>query len=76
MAINNGQNVQQAYVIPGTDIRKGQTPVQLELFDPEGNPWAPEGGSDGMTEAQVNAAITAAVEPLEQRIEALENAGE
>lgn len=45
MAFNPTQNIQQAYVIPGTAIRGPQTPVQLELFDREGNPWNPEGAS-------------------------------
>lgn len=44
MANNPIQNVQQARVVTGTAIRPGQIPVQLELFDAEGNPWSPEGG--------------------------------
>ena len=38
MPINPNQNVQQAKISIGTSIRPGQKPVQLELFDAEGNP--------------------------------------
>ena len=38
MPIDNNQNIQQAKLVPGTEIRPGQKPVQLELFDAEGNP--------------------------------------
>lgn len=45
MAFNDTQNVQQAYVIPGTAIRGTQTPTQLELFNRDGTPWNPDGAT-------------------------------
>lgn len=78
MATNANQNVQQATVVQGTEIRPGQTRVQLELFDLEGNPWNPESG--GPIELPEGTATTSyvddAIAPLVDRIEALENASE
>lgn len=66
------QNTQQAVAKPGSSLRPGQNPVQLELFDAEGNPWDPSSGGslpdNLVTTDQLNAAL--------DRIQALEDASE
>ena len=74
MTVNPLQNTQQAYVIPGTSVRPGQTPVQLELFDANGNPWNGGGEVSLPDNVATTEDISAAVDPLVARIEALENA--
>lgn len=39
MAINPTQHTQQAILVTGTELSATNTPVQLELFDEEGNAY-------------------------------------
>lgn len=71
MAFNGTQNVQQAYVVPGTAIRGSQTPVQLELFTRDGQPWNPEG--QDLTGLVTQTEFEAYQTEVNGRLDALEN---
>ncbi len=71
MAFNDTQNTQQAYVVPGTAIRGGQTPVQLELFTRDGQPWNPEG--QDLTGLVTQEEFTTYQTEVNNRLDALEN---